>query len=214
MEYTRASLAHAAGMTERNVRAYQTRGLLPPPLRRGRTAVYGAEHVARLRLVRGLAAHGLSLRVIEELILRGTADDELARLARHTLPSSGGREPLVPMSAPNIESLERSHPGLIDRLVAAGLVERRDDEVLGSPTTLGLALALVGHGVGLHVSADVALHAARGAAAVRNDLAALVSAMDGVSDLDEEELGHLVVQLASAAFADVLVRQLVTAPRR
>ncbi len=39
-EYRVDDLAQAAGMTVRNVRAYQERGLLPPPLRRGRTSWY------------------------------------------------------------------------------------------------------------------------------------------------------------------------------
>ena len=41
-------------MTVRNVRAHQSRGLLPPPELRGRTGYYGPEHVARLNVIQEL----------------------------------------------------------------------------------------------------------------------------------------------------------------
>ena len=39
-------------MTVRNIRAHQSRGLLPAPEIRGRTGYYGAEHVTRLELIK------------------------------------------------------------------------------------------------------------------------------------------------------------------
>lgn len=54
-------LARRAGTTSRNVRAYQERGLLPPPERSGRVGVYGEGHLARLRLIANLAGRGFSL---------------------------------------------------------------------------------------------------------------------------------------------------------
>ena len=55
-------LARRTGMTVRNIRAHQSRGLLPPPEIRGRTGYYGAEHVARLELIKELQADGLQPR--------------------------------------------------------------------------------------------------------------------------------------------------------
>jgi MerR HTH family regulatory protein len=43
-------LATRARMTVCNVRSHASRGLLPLPQLRGRTAYYGADHVARLQL--------------------------------------------------------------------------------------------------------------------------------------------------------------------
>ena len=40
-EYRIDDLARAAGTSVRNVRVYQDRDLLAPPVRRGRTAIYG-----------------------------------------------------------------------------------------------------------------------------------------------------------------------------
>jgi DNA-binding transcriptional MerR regulator len=39
-EYRVAEVARLAGMTVRNVRVYQDRGLLPPPRRQGRIGLY------------------------------------------------------------------------------------------------------------------------------------------------------------------------------
>ena len=60
-------------MTVRNIRAHQSRGLLPPPQVRGRTGYYGAEHVARIELIREMQADGLNLEAIRRL-LKGVGD--------------------------------------------------------------------------------------------------------------------------------------------
>lgn len=61
-------LAARTGMTVRNIRAHVTRGLLPPPHMQGRTAFYGAEHVARLELIAGLQQQGFNLASIRTLV--------------------------------------------------------------------------------------------------------------------------------------------------
>lgn len=58
------------GMSVRNVRFYTTRGLVPPPLRRGRSGYYTAQHVVRLELVKELQAHGFTLAAIEKYVAR------------------------------------------------------------------------------------------------------------------------------------------------
>lgn len=66
-DYRIDDLARAAGTTVRNVRAYQDRGLLAPPKRQGRVALYDETHLARLRLIGQLLDRGYSLGVIREL---------------------------------------------------------------------------------------------------------------------------------------------------
>lgn len=61
-------LAGFAGTTVRNLRAFQDRGVIPPPAKLGRHAVYGNAHLYRLRLVLRLQARGYSLNSIGELI--------------------------------------------------------------------------------------------------------------------------------------------------
>ena len=63
-----AELAGRAGTSIDTIRYYQGRGLLPPPLRRGRIALYGEDHVERLERVRSLQSQGLSLAAIGRLL--------------------------------------------------------------------------------------------------------------------------------------------------
>lgn len=61
-------LARRTGLTVRNLRAHQSRGLLPPPEVRGRTGYYGPEHLARVELIRELQAEGFNLEAIRRLL--------------------------------------------------------------------------------------------------------------------------------------------------
>lgn len=67
-EFTVDELAWAAETTVRNVRAYQDRGLLEPPERRGRVGIYAEHHLARLRLINHLLARGYTLNNIQDLL--------------------------------------------------------------------------------------------------------------------------------------------------
>jgi len=61
-------LAQTAGLTVRNVRSYQSRGLIPPPEVEGRVGYYGTEHLARLQLVREMQAQGFNLAAIAHIL--------------------------------------------------------------------------------------------------------------------------------------------------
>lgn len=61
-------LTNRVGMSVRNVRFYTTKGLVPPPIRRGRSGYYSPDHVARLELVRELQSHGFTLSAIEKYV--------------------------------------------------------------------------------------------------------------------------------------------------
>ena len=82
--FTIDELAHRVGMTVRNVRAHHTRGLLPPPEVRGRTGYYGAEHVARLELIREMQASGFNLNAIKHVLdlAPSSSGEELLRFER------------------------------------------------------------------------------------------------------------------------------------
>ena len=67
-ELTIEEVSRLTGMTVRNIRAHQTRGLLPPPHVRGRTGFYSTEHVARLELIREMQASGFNLKAIKQLL--------------------------------------------------------------------------------------------------------------------------------------------------
>ncbi len=72
-------LAQTAGLTVRNVRNYQSRGLIPPPEVQGRVGYYGAEHLARLQLIREMQAQGFNLTAIAHLLeeARGSGEEVL-----------------------------------------------------------------------------------------------------------------------------------------
>src|SRR5690349_14342427 len=63
-ELTIDVLAERTGVTTRTIRFYRQSGLVPPPTRVGRRAVYGTEQVERLRIISSLRDQGLSLEAI------------------------------------------------------------------------------------------------------------------------------------------------------
>lgn len=75
MEYTIDELARAADTTVRNVRAYQDRGLMDPPERRGRVGIYTQAHLGRLKLISHLLGRGYTLANVQEL-LRALVDGQ------------------------------------------------------------------------------------------------------------------------------------------
>src|ERR1700716_2307154 len=85
-------LAAESGMSVRNIRAHQARGLLSPPEVRQRVGYYGPEHVAQLRLIRDLQEDGFNLNGIKRLLedTQGTAE-RLMRF-RQALSASAAAE--------------------------------------------------------------------------------------------------------------------------
>ena len=80
---TIGELARRTGMTIRNIRAHQTRGLLPPPEVQGRTGYYSEEHVARIELTREMQAEGLNLEAIRRVLeSTGGSSKEMVDFAR------------------------------------------------------------------------------------------------------------------------------------
>ena len=67
-EYRVDDLARLSGMTVRNIREHQSRGLLPAPEVRGRVGFYGPEHLARLEQIKRLQAEGFTLESIRKMI--------------------------------------------------------------------------------------------------------------------------------------------------
>lgn len=110
--YRIEDLAHHSGATVRTIRAYQDRGLLPRPERRGRANVYADAHLARLRQIADLLDRGYTLASIKELLeawdtgrgLGGVlglvaevdgpwSDEEAARISRAELDERFGGSP-------------------------------------------------------------------------------------------------------------------------
>ncbi|SMD15236.1 MerR family transcriptional regulator [Kibdelosporangium aridum] len=77
-EYRIDDLARVSGTTVRNIRVYQDRGLLPPPIRRGRTAIYTDAHLSRLRLVTNMLGRGYAFAQIAEMLAAWESGRSLA----------------------------------------------------------------------------------------------------------------------------------------
>lgn len=122
-------LARRTGMTVRNIRAHQSRGLLPPPEVRGRTGFYGAEHVSRIELIRELQADGFKLEAIGRLLdSAGGSSEEVLRFTRAVKAPFEDEEPQIVTAA---ELAERwgtdDAPRLLRRAEKLGLLRPLGD---------------------------------------------------------------------------------------
>ena len=147
-EHSVDELARIARTTVRNIRAYQDRGLLPPPLRRGRRGVYTDAHLARTQLILQLLERGYSLGNIAELLRAWESGRDLEGIL--------GIEAAVAAPFSNempLELEERvAHANFGKELVAAalelGLIERTSTGYrVPSPRTLHAGAALIAAGV-------------------------------------------------------------------
>jgi DNA-binding transcriptional MerR regulator len=75
-------LAGETGMSVRNIRNHQSRGLLPPPEVRARIGYYGDDHVVRLRLIQEMQAQGFKLSAIKRLVGEGRSVEQIVGLKR------------------------------------------------------------------------------------------------------------------------------------
>jgi DNA-binding transcriptional MerR regulator len=123
-------LTDRVGMSVRNVRFYTSRGLVPPPIRRGRSGFYSADHVARLELVQELQSHGFTLAAIEKYVagIPGTATPEDIALHR-TMLAPWQAEPPVQLTKTEL-----------DKRAGRPL----DDDELATLVTLGIVSAATG----------------------------------------------------------------------
>ncbi|SEC95728.1 MerR HTH family regulatory protein [Streptomyces sp. TLI_105] len=157
-EYRIEDLAHHSGATVRTIRAYQDRGLLPRPERRGRSNVYGDAHLARLRQIADLLDRGYTLASIKELLeawdtgrgLGGVlglvaevhgpwTDEEADRISRAELDARFG-------GTPDEEAIrEAVELGVLERLPG----REGEEYLVPSPQELAVAAELYAAGVPL-----------------------------------------------------------------
>ncbi len=123
-------LTERVGMSVRNIRFYTSRGLVPPPIRRGRSGYYTADHVARLELVQELQSHGFTLAAIERYVagIPDTATPEDIALHR-TMLAPWQAEPPVQLTKADLDG-------------RAGRTLGDDD--LATLTTLGIVTPMAG----------------------------------------------------------------------
>jgi DNA-binding transcriptional MerR regulator len=169
-------LADRTGITVRTIRYYAGRGLLPPPQLRGRTGLYGPDHIARLELVSELSALGFTLSAIENHLERLPSDAGHEALALH-------RALLTPWVPEEIEEVDRAE------------LERRAGRTLSAADldalqSLGAITALDGDRVQL-----------LGAGPLSSALAALDSGLPA----DVWQRAHGLIEKHTAALAEDLM---------
>jgi DNA-binding transcriptional MerR regulator len=168
-EMTIDVLARETGMTVRNIRAHQSRGLLPAPEVRARTGYYGPEHVARLRLIQELQGNGYNLAAIKDLVERtsGSAQDALD-FARAILTPFEEERPEIIEAAELAERFSGGDEKQLRRAEKLGIVvplgEGRYE--IPSPTLVRAGETLIGLGIPLEKSLDVIESVARQADSV------------------------------------------------
>jgi DNA-binding transcriptional MerR regulator len=167
-------LAREAGMTVRNVRAYRSRGLIPPPELRGRKGYYGPDHLARLELVRELKDKGFNLEAIAHLVERASGDS--LDFTRALVEPLASEPPEVVSGRVFAERWgEQLTPELARRTLELGLVRQvgEDQFEIRSPRLDRAAIALSELGVPLEAALEIAAtlrRSARSAARAYVDL--------------------------------------------
>ncbi len=170
-------LTNRVGLSVRNVRFYTTKGLVPPPIRRGRSGYYTPDHVARLELVRELQTHGFTLSAIERYLSRIPTDASPEDIALHrTMLTPWQSE--TPEEMTRTELHTRANRTLSDdelaTLSALGIVMRTKRgrfQVAGSQLTVGLGLLDLGFPTEAAIAAaDVYAEHGRQIAKELNDL--------------------------------------------
>ncbi len=159
-------LTARVGISVRNVRFYTSRGLVPGPVRRGRSGYYGRDHVARLELVQELQAHGFTLAAIERYVAQIPADASPEDVAlRRAMLAPWQADLPIRMTLAEIES--RADRGLDEEdlavLASLGIVQAVDPE--HHPGHYEVAVSQLSVGLGL-LEVGFPLAAARAAAEV------------------------------------------------
>jgi DNA-binding transcriptional MerR regulator len=148
-------LSIRSGVTTRNIRAYQSRGLLPAPVARPgqRASFYTPEHLTRLRLVSRLQERGFSLAGIADLIsawAEGKSVEQVLGIDAAIAESNDAEEPRV-MSVAEIRALVPKGVDAaesIRKLEAAGLIARREKGYrVQHPSVLQLGLDALAAGI-------------------------------------------------------------------
>jgi DNA-binding transcriptional MerR regulator len=121
-------LAREIGMTVRNIRAHQSRGLLPPPALRGRTGYYGAEHISRLKLIQELQTEGFNLELIKRLLEgAGGSSGQVLRFKQALAQPFGGEEPEIVGIADLIAQWGTADPAMLVKSLSLGLLRQLPD---------------------------------------------------------------------------------------
>ena len=132
-EYTIDELSREAGVTVRNIRAYQDKNILSPPIIRGRTGIYSNDHLSRLRMIISLLERGYTASSIRELlrgIEEGVGIRELIGVENAVISPWSNEEPVV-VSLPELTLMFGASltPEAITKAVGLGLFKLEGTDI-------------------------------------------------------------------------------------
>ncbi|MEV6557794.1 MerR family transcriptional regulator [Nocardia sp. NPDC051756] len=162
MEYRIDDLARAAGTTTRNVRAYQERGLLPPPVGKdGRASIYDNSHLERLRLIDALLQRGFTTSHIGDFITSWETGKDLTEVLglQHAVTASWAKDETFEVPRELIGTILGAEADeLVDRLREMKLVRLEGDTVVFTETQLLTSFAEL-HEYGLELRTLIEIYA-------------------------------------------------------
>ena len=154
-ELTVEQLAFETGMSVRNIRNHQSRGLLQPPEVRARTGYYGPQHVARLRLIQEMQAEGYNLKAIQRLIgEQGASADQFIEIRRAISAPAEGEAPEVLTADELQERVGSADPKLLAKAIKLGILVPVGDGrfEVPSPGVLRAAEEVIARGMSLEAA--------------------------------------------------------------
>ena len=156
-DLTVEQLAYETGMSVRNIRNHQSRGLLPPPEVRARVGYYGPEHVARLRLIQEMQSEGFKLSAISRLIGEHGADaDRFVGLRQAITAPFATEAPEVYSREELIEKFGTDDDKLFEKAKKLGLLVDLGDERYEAPSPALLRAAEEVMSMGIELPAALA----------------------------------------------------------
>jgi DNA-binding transcriptional MerR regulator len=156
-EMTVEQLAYETGMSVRNIRNHQSRGLLPPPEVRARTGYYGPGHVARLRLIQEMQSEGFKLSAISRLIGEHGADaDRFVGLRQAVSAPFDDEAPEILTAEELIERFQINEPKLLAKAQKLGFLVELGDGSYEAPSPTLLQAAEDVMKMGIPISAALA----------------------------------------------------------
>ncbi|MUL81220.1 MULTISPECIES: MerR family transcriptional regulator [unclassified Mycolicibacterium] len=132
-EYRIEELARLADTTTRNIRVYRDRGLLHPPLRVGRIALFNDTHLTRLRLITSMLDRGYNIAHVHEMLSAWEQGKDIGDVLglEDAIAGSWATEKPERMPLAEARRLVDDDPAF-DRLIDIGVIklEKSSDEAI------------------------------------------------------------------------------------
>jgi len=156
-EYRIDDLARIAGTTTRNIRVYRDRGLLPPPVRVGRIALFNDTHLTRLRLITSMMDRGYNIAHVHEMLSAWEEGKNLGDVLGLETALVGSWATEKPETMTRTEAARLiDDPQAFDRLVKLQLIRLEDDRAtIVRPKLIEAFNEIRGYGIGIDKLIDV-----------------------------------------------------------